>query len=131
MILAFFKYCYFWIDILGFLIQTFEPAPLHMFSYGVPPPPPPSFHQSLKLPVLHKIWMPESNFSSSNKFAYEKLKWKFFQRIRALNCKIVNCSVANELSSGKSWWAWFLSLSRPRLFLDCKWQSQMVEWSSW
>ena len=38
MILAFFKYCYFWIDILGFLIQTFEPAPPpRMFSYGVPP----------------------------------------------------------------------------------------------
>ena len=36
MILAFFKYCYFWIDILGFLTQTFEPAP-RMFSYGVPP----------------------------------------------------------------------------------------------
>ena len=33
-----FKYCYFWIDILGFLIQTFEPAPPpRMFSYGVPP----------------------------------------------------------------------------------------------
>ena len=27
MTLAFFKYCYFWIDILEFLIQTFEPAP--------------------------------------------------------------------------------------------------------
>ena len=26
MILAFLKYCYFWIDILGFLIQTFESA---------------------------------------------------------------------------------------------------------
>ena len=40
MILAFFKYYYFWIDILGFLIQTFEPAPPpRMFSYGVPPPP--------------------------------------------------------------------------------------------
>ena len=25
MILAFFKYCYFWIDILGFLTYTFEP----------------------------------------------------------------------------------------------------------
>ena len=37
MILAFLKYCYFWIDILGFLIQTFEPAPPRMFSYGVPP----------------------------------------------------------------------------------------------
>ena len=38
MILAFFKYCYFWIDILGFFIQTFEPAPPpRMFSYGVPP----------------------------------------------------------------------------------------------
>ena len=29
--------CYFWIDSLGFLIQTFEPAPPRMFSYGVPP----------------------------------------------------------------------------------------------
>ena len=38
MILAFFKYCYFWIDILGFLTQTFKPAPPpRMFSYGVPP----------------------------------------------------------------------------------------------
>ena len=36
MILEFLKYCYFWIDILGFLTQTFEPAP-RMFSYGVPP----------------------------------------------------------------------------------------------
>ena len=36
MILAFFKYCYFWIDILGVLTQTFEPAP-RMFCYGVPP----------------------------------------------------------------------------------------------
>ena len=36
MISAFFKYCYFWIDILGFLTQTFEPAPPpSMFSYGV------------------------------------------------------------------------------------------------
>ena len=36
--LAFFKYCNFWIDILGFLIQTSEPAPPpRMFSYGVPP----------------------------------------------------------------------------------------------
>ena len=25
--LTFFKYCYFWIDIWGFLTQTFEPAP--------------------------------------------------------------------------------------------------------
>ena len=25
------------LDRLGFLIQTFEPAPPHMFSYGVPP----------------------------------------------------------------------------------------------
>ena len=27
MILEFLKYCYFWIDILGFLTQTFEPVP--------------------------------------------------------------------------------------------------------
>ena len=37
MILTFFKYCYFWIDILGFLTQTFEPAH-RMFSYGCPLP---------------------------------------------------------------------------------------------
>ena len=36
-ILEFLKYCYFWIDILGSLTQTFEPAPPPMFSYGVPP----------------------------------------------------------------------------------------------
>ena len=36
MILAFIKYCYFWIDILEFLTRTFEPAP-SMFSYGAPP----------------------------------------------------------------------------------------------
>ena len=36
MISEFLKYCYFWIDILGFLTQAFKPAP-HMFSYGVPP----------------------------------------------------------------------------------------------
>ena len=36
--LSIFKYCYFWIDILGFLIQIFEPAPPpRMFSCGVPP----------------------------------------------------------------------------------------------
>ena len=27
MILEFLKYCYFWIDILGFLTLTFDPAP--------------------------------------------------------------------------------------------------------
>ena len=38
MILSFLKYCYFWIDSLEFLTQTFEPAPLPcMFIYGVPP----------------------------------------------------------------------------------------------
>ena len=36
MISEFLKYCYFWIDILGFLTQTFELAP-RMFSNGVPP----------------------------------------------------------------------------------------------
>ena len=64
-----------------------------------------SANRSSKLPVLQKIQMRESNFSSSNKFAYEKLKWKIFS---VLNCKIVNCSVGNELSSEKSCCAWFL-----------------------
>ena len=39
MTLAFLRYCCVWIDILGFFIQTLEPAPPppRMFSYGVTP----------------------------------------------------------------------------------------------
>ena len=96
-----FKYYYFWIDILGFLIQTFEPAPPVCLVMECPPPEFPSVFEVAC--ITQNMNAGKQFFSSSNKFAYEKLKWKFFQRInRALNCKIVNCSVANELSSGKS-----------------------------
>ena len=38
MIIAFFKYCYFWKDIFGVLTQTLEAAPQYVQLWSAPPP---------------------------------------------------------------------------------------------
>ena len=46
--------------------------------------------------------MRESNFSSSNNVAYEKLKWKIFSAYKlSSELQHVDCSDGNELPSGK------------------------------
>ena len=77
MILAFFKYCYFWTDILGVFTKTFEPAPPppppRIFSYGVSP------LGSAISTISQDTWFKNSNFAMADVAVFNPADQSDFQ----------------------------------------------------